>query len=265
MPQGNPNYPRRPVPKYSTWPAGDPRRKLLRSASSVGPAVLTLPIVITVGVNGITGTAANVVGSVNPNGSATSWWIAYGTTLPLSPGTPTASAAIGSGTTPITVTFELSGLITGTTYYVAVVGQSAAGTVYGQTVSFVAQSVTTTTQPPAPFGQPFVTIPHFNVPFSLVTSGTQSGAIVVEQDTVEEVLAAVNTVVFCGIGQCAQLPAFGRPGTTFDQGPPDTTELVAAIQLWEPRASESAIAQLLPDGQTWGITLETSVPDSQGV
>lgn len=176
-----------------------------------------------------------------------------------------SAPSVGSGTTPITVTYELTGLTTNATYYVAVVGQSSAGTVYGQTVSFLAQAAAAaSTQPVVPYGQSSVTIPHFNMPFSLVASGTQSGVVVVEQDTVEEILANVNTIAACEIGQCPQLPAFGRPQEIFLQGPPDTTALVAAIQLWEPRAQEDAIVQLLPDGQTWGITLETSSAGSQG-
>lgn len=479
MPQGNSRHPWRPAAKQSMWPAGDPRQRQIRSAFS-GGSVLHLPTVLTIGANGITNTAANLVGAVNPNGTETSWWVAYGTSLPLSltagvtptppveqitnivpngsfeydatggapagyypsgaittfqvqsgwaspnhggahslritsdlsggegasfvigstyvptlgtsfkgwsvspgqqyvvssdfnvltpvaivagglcyleirfytsiggfisatstpnvAGTPSvtlqnasvvtvpASAAymvvlvvsggsattaidffadevlvtqasslpllyfdgdtigyewsgtagdspsapnpsyglfanatpVGSGTIPVTVTYELTGLETNETYYYAFVGQSAAGTVYGAVDSFVAQQATVTTAPVSPYGQPLVTIPHFNAPFSLVTSGTQSGAVVVEQDTLEEIVANVNVIAECGIGQCAQLPSFGIRPETFLQAPPDTTELVASIQQWEPRATEDAIVQLMADGQTWGIGLLTS-------
>lgn len=262
MPQGNPNYPRRSTPRYGTWPAGDPRRRLLRKPYD-SSAVLGLPVVVTVGVNAISATSANIIGSVNPNGSATSWWISYGTSLPL-PGTATAATAIGSGTTPITVTFQLTGLVTGTTYYATVVGQSAAGTVYGQTLSFVAAGVPPTPSTPVvPFGQPSVSIPHFQMPFVLIASGLQSGVVVVEQDTTEEVVANVNTIVACQIGQCPQIPPFGRPEITFAQEPVDTDELVFSIQQWEPRASEDVASQLQTDGETWGITLTTSTTGAQ--
>lgn len=257
MPHGYPS-PRRPGPQRGTFPTGDPRRQVLtHSAAFNAGTVRSLPSVVTVGVNRITGTTADVIGSVNPSGSDTTWWVSYGTTLPL-PGTSTSSADVGSGTTPTTVATQLTGLTTGTTYYVAVVGQSAAGTVYGQTVSFVAQAI------PAPAGStlagPFVTIPHFQVPFSFFAVGEASGAAVVEQDTLDEILANVNTIVECVIGQCPQLPFFGRPQPTFAQEPVNTSGLVAAIQLQEPRASEDAISQLLPDG-SWGIALTTSPPN----
>lgn len=264
MPQGNSNTPWR-IPPRGTWPSGDPRqRKQLISGSLSGAPVAKLPIVLTVGVNGITNTSANIIGSVNPNGLATSWWLAWGTTLPLSPGTTTAPVALGSGTTPITVTISLTGLTAGTTYYVAIVGQSAAGTVYGQTLSFVPTVPLITTPPTAPYGQPFVTIPHFNVPFSIVTTGNQSGAVVVEQDTLQEIEANVTTVALCGIGQCPQIPSFGIPSLAFSTAPPDMSELISAIQLWEPRANEDATSQILTDSN-WGVTLTTSYTGAQGV
>ncbi len=258
--------PRRPAGQTGGNSNDPVRRRYWRSQAirPTGP-VLPLPVVGTIGVNGITNTTANVVGFVNPNGSATSWWVTYGTSAPL-PGTNTASAALGSGTSPITVTFELTGLTTGLTYYVAVVGSSAAGTVYGATISFVAAvPITPNGQPVVPYGQPSVSIPHFNVPFSMVVTGPTSGAVVVEQDTLEEVLACVNTVAECTIGQCPTLPFFGRPDLTFSQAPVNTRELVAAIQRWEPRANEDAVSGLLTDQTNWGVTLTTTSIGAQGL
>ena len=254
MPHGRPGW--RPGQKFSTWPAADPRLYRIRTGPS-GPVALP-PSVITVGVNAIAATSANVVGSINPNGLATTWWVVYGTSLPFSPGSSTASASLGAGTTPQTVTASLTGLTTGLTYYFVIVGSSAAGQEYGAVDSFVpAVPISPSGQPVVPFGQSQVTIPHFDVPFRLVTSGTRSGAVVVEQDTLEEVFACVNTIVECAVGQCPQLPSFGRPDLTFSQGPVDTTELVYSIQQLEPRATEDAIVQQFSDS-TWGVTLNTS-------
>ncbi len=260
MPSGNSNYPRRPWPKYGMFPAGDPRRQILRKSSS-NAAVLAIPTVITVGVNAINDTSANVIGSINPNGTQTVWWITYGLTPPL-PGTDTTHTLLGSGTDYSTVSTVLVGLTPGRTYYVAVVAQSAAGTVYGHTLSLVTLPPPTPAPPSTALTQSLVTIPHFNVPFFLNTSGSQSGASVVEQETIDEILADVNVIVECVVGQCPQLPSFGRPDISFAQAPVDTTELVAAIQRWEPRATESVVSQLLADGTTWGITLSTQAPPS---
>ncbi len=263
MPAGNSNYPRRPWPKYGMFPAGDPRRQILRKSSNNAP-VLKIPRVITIGVNAINETSVNVVGSINPEGTQTVWWLTYGLLTPL-PGTNTSTALVGSGNNFTTVSATLTGLTSGLTYYVAVVGQSAAGTVYGHTLSFATSSVTPPTPTPPSGGaaltQSLVTIPHFNAPFFLTTSGSESGVSVVEQETPEEILANVNVVVECVVGQCPQLPSFGRPEPTFSQEPVDPSGLVAAIQQWEPRATESAVSQLLADG-TWGITLTTQAPPS---
>lgn len=254
MPYGNPNYPYRPRP-------GTPRR-VLRKPYDGGPVAL-LPVVITLGIGALTDTSMSIVGSVNPNGSPTSWWVTYGTSLPL-PGTNTPPQFLGNGTTPLTVTLTVSGLAPATVYYATIVGQSAAGTVFGETVSLISAVA-----PPSPspatlqFAQPGVTIPHFNVPFSLITMGINSGAEVVEQDTLDEIFANVKAVADCVIGQCAQIPSFGIPSTTFLMEPIDPTELVLAIQDLEPRATESAVSQLLADGASWGITLTTSQADSQ--
>lgn len=236
-------------------------RRLLSPEAST--QVASLPIVVTVGVNSVTTTTANVVGSVNPQGLSTTWWVAYSTSLPITNGSVTTATAIGNGTSPITVTLNLTGLTTNATYYAAVVGQSSAGTVYGQPIAFTPQAQSPTTVAPALFGQPSVSIPHFNVPFSIVTTATQNGAVVVEQDTLEEILANVKTIALCGIGQCSQLSSFGIPSTTFQQGPLDSSEIVAAIQLWEPRASETVISHLNPD-QSWTLSLETSYVAAQG-
>lgn len=268
-------------------PGVDPRQR--RLPSGVKSAVLPLPTVTTIGINSITATSANVVGSINPNGHDTIWWVTYGTSLPL-PGlasfisgfTAQLEAAlgpqflleedtllgtpisIGSGNTPITVTETLTGLTEGTTYYVAVVGESDAGTVLGATLSFVAENPVVPIAPGAstiPFVQPVVTIPHFDEPFALTAA---EGARVVEQDTIEEVRSNVFTIASCVIGQCVQLPFFGRPDLTFSNVPIDTKELVSAIQDLEPRASEDAFGDFARDETTWNILLTTTMTGAGG-
>lgn len=261
MPQGIPN--RRPSYR-GTFPSGDPRWQRLRKGVSGGP-VTPLPSVATVGVNGIginasLGTAfATVIGSINPSGQTTNWWVTYGTSLPLPGPLTTAVALVGNGTTPVTVTAELTGLTVGATYYVAVVGQSVAGTVSGAIVSFVAQVTTPASLPIVPFGQSSVNLPHFNLPFMMISkNGVPQGIQVVEQDTTEEVLACVTAIVDCPVGAIPQLPSFGIPTPTFNIAPLDPSEIIAAIERIEPRATETATSQLLADGVTWGLDLTTS-------
>jgi len=260
MPQGNPRRIWGPGARRSTWPAADPRRSRIRLPGGSG-AVAGLPVVLTVGVNAITETTANIIGSVNPNGSDTVWWITYGTSLPLPGPNNTTPIDIGSTATPLTVTQTLTGLTTGTTYYVTVVGQSSAGTVLGQTISFVALTPPLPVSPATfPVGTPSIGIPHFNVPVSM----TNSGITVVDQDALEEIVANITTIVLCPVGACQQLPNFGRPEVLFSQEPIEVDELISSIQELEPRANEDVVSQVLPDGQSWGITLTTSALATQG-
>ncbi|HVS86073.1 MAG TPA: fibronectin type III domain-containing protein [Gaiellaceae bacterium] len=74
-------------------------------------------------------TSATVTGTVDPNGTATSWYVQYGTST--SYGSKTADANAGSGTSGVPVSASLSGLKAGTTYHYRVVAKSSAGTTTG--------------------------------------------------------------------------------------------------------------------------------------
>jgi hypothetical protein len=263
MPAGNPRYPRRPWPKYGFYPAGDPRRTLIER--QVGGALQKAPTVVTLGTGVVGETSAHVNGTVNPNGLDADWWITYGTSLPMPGPFSTPIADVGTGTIPVTVTGLITGLTVGVTYYAAVVAMNAAGTTVGQPTSFV--PTPTTIIPSAatgtinPYGQPAVTVPHFQQPFMV----TLQGAKVVEQDTLEEIRSNVITIVDCVVGQCPVLPNFGRPDLNFTLIPMDTTELVHAIHQLEPRANEDVLGAFAHDGATWNVTLTTSATSSETV
>jgi phosphodiesterase/alkaline phosphatase D-like protein len=89
----------------------------------------------------VTGTAAYVSqtyaqlnGTVNPQGTPTTYQFEYGTTTAL--GSKTAETDAGSGTTASNRVAELNGLTPNTTYYYRVVARSSAGTAVGTTKSF---------------------------------------------------------------------------------------------------------------------------------
>lgn len=74
-------------------------------------------------------TTATVSGTVNPNGTATTWYVEYGTST--SYGSKTSSTSAGAGTTSSSVTANLGGLTAGTTYHYRLVAVSTAGTSHG--------------------------------------------------------------------------------------------------------------------------------------
>jgi hypothetical protein len=105
-------------------------------------AAATAPSATTGAVTSIGSTTVTITGSVNPNGTATSWYFEYGTTT--SYGTKTAEMNDGSGTSDSAVSASLTGLTPGTTYHYQLVATSTAGTTNG------GDGIFTTTNAPAP-------------------------------------------------------------------------------------------------------------------
>jgi hypothetical protein len=82
----------------------------------------------------ITPDAASISASVNPNGSATTYTIEWGTTTRY--GSQTAAGPAGSGSVPATVTAQLTGLRPYTLYHWRTVATNAAGTTRGRDRTF---------------------------------------------------------------------------------------------------------------------------------
>lgn len=91
-------------------------------------------------VAGITESAATIIGNVNPNGAATSYHVEYGETTGY--GSETSPVSAGSGSSPVAVEVDLTGLDADTGYHARLVATSANGTTNGPDVSF------TTDEPP---------------------------------------------------------------------------------------------------------------------
>ncbi|MER2562493.1 MAG: hypothetical protein ABTQ32_17345 [Myxococcaceae bacterium] len=108
-----------------------------------------VPTVTTAAPTSLSATTGTFNGSANPNGSATTAWFrystanpgvcndAFGTRVPATGGT-----AIPFGNSPVTYSQAVTGLTTGTTYYVCAIAQNSVGFSYG--------SVLTITTPGAP-------------------------------------------------------------------------------------------------------------------
>jgi hypothetical protein len=102
-----------------------------------------LPTVITTAASGVTGTTANINGTINANNYSTTvtfdygLTVAYGTTLPGIPSPVTGSVVT-------TVTAALSGLLPGTLYHYRVNGTNIAGTVNGGDLTFTTPALAPT-------------------------------------------------------------------------------------------------------------------------
>ncbi|HEY2385043.1 MAG TPA: hypothetical protein VGK48_28035 [Terriglobia bacterium] len=111
--------------------------KSFQTASSTS-ATLT---VTTLNADTVSSASAELNGTVNPAGTASTAWFEWGTTTPLPNKTP---AQQFSGNSPANYSFSLSSLQPGTQYYYRAVAQNSTGTVTGKVVSFATTRVPST-------------------------------------------------------------------------------------------------------------------------
>lgn len=125
---------------FTTQYIASSQRKTKVASFKIGNA----PLATTTAATSVTATAATLNGTVNPNGLATTYYFQWGTTT--SYGTNTTSASAGSGTSTLSFSEPITGLITGTTYHFRIVATNADGTTYGSDMSFSpGMAVVTTT------------------------------------------------------------------------------------------------------------------------
>lgn len=109
-------------------------------APALASAAPAAPAATTGAATNVAQSSATVAGTVNPNGTATSYYFQYGTTTSYGSSTPSTSA--GAGNSDVAVSANLSGLASSTKYHFRVVATSSAGTTDGTDQTF------TTTTPP---------------------------------------------------------------------------------------------------------------------
>ena len=90
-----------------------------------------LPTATTEAASGVKEKEATLKGSINPNGTSTTYQFEYGKTTSYGTKVPTTPASAGSGGTAVAVSKAISGLEEGVTYHYRVVASNAAGTVNG--------------------------------------------------------------------------------------------------------------------------------------
>jgi hypothetical protein len=110
---------------------------------NVFPSAQQPPAVTTNGATNVGQTSATLSATVNPNGASTTLYFDYGVTT--SYGSTVTHGNVGSGTTPVTHTFVLTGLNCGTTYHYRARAQNSGGTRSGNDQSFTTSACS---QPP---------------------------------------------------------------------------------------------------------------------
>ena len=125
---------------------------LISAVVAVSPADAVAkppPTVATGQVTSVLPTIATVAGTVNPNGSATTYYFLYGLSTVATFGANSTVKSSGSGTTDVAATGSLTGLSPATSYHYRIVGVSVAGTVEGGTGLFTTPAAPTVITGPA--------------------------------------------------------------------------------------------------------------------
>lgn len=82
--------------------------------------------------------------------------------------------------------------------------------------------------------------PHFALPFRF----SNGAAVVLEQDTTDEILSCVLAVILCPLGYRVELPTFGTPDLAFAEGVARADVIDTVVNEWEPRAAQASSAWL---------------------
>lgn len=110
--------------------------------AAAGATAASSPSVSTGGTSHVTQTSADLLGTINPNGSKTSYYFEWG--LTNSYGVTGHTHSAGNGTKPVTAKASPTGLIPGTVYHYRLIGSNRYGTSTGRDRTFK-----TTGHPPA--------------------------------------------------------------------------------------------------------------------
>ena len=97
--------------------------------AAASAAAATKPTAITGPVTAQSSTSATVTGTVNPEGTATTWYFEYGKTTGY--GSQSTHTSAGAGTSDVAASAALTALAPNTTYHYRLVATSTAGTSRG--------------------------------------------------------------------------------------------------------------------------------------
>ncbi len=103
------------------------------------------PVVTTLAAGNIAATSAALFGTVNPEGAATGWYFAYGLTTGY--GSSTATTLLAAGSSTVSITNSIAGLLPGTTYHFQAVATDSLGTNYGTDMAFTTPALAPTLVP----------------------------------------------------------------------------------------------------------------------
>jgi hypothetical protein len=149
------------------------------------------PIVTTGSTSGASTNSVTIEGSVAPNRNSVSTCVfQYGTSTSYGSEVPCAQTVVGTGSSPTTVTAELTGLSPATTYHYRVIATNSDGTSYGLDETFTTATTTSGgggSESPSPVVGPSSTTSTTTTATSTPSSGT-SVSVATSPKAIEELL-----------------------------------------------------------------------------
>lgn len=140
------------------------------------------PAVVSSAATAVTSTTATLNGTVNPDGLATTYTFDGGTDTSYGNQQPSPQASVGSGTSPVAESTNLTGLSPSTTYHVRIEATNADGTTDGSDVTFTTSASGGGGCTSAPTGTPSVSAVTSGGNTLTVSWGAISGATSYEVD-----------------------------------------------------------------------------------
>jgi hypothetical protein len=134
-------------------------------------AAIPTPNATTDAASSVSDTAATLNGTVNPNGTATTWQFQYGTDTNYGSTAPASPGDAGSGSSDVPVSTDISGLSAGTTYHYRLVATGTNGTTDGADQTFTTEAPPSIDSESVPaFGKTSATVEAQINPFGLDTT-----------------------------------------------------------------------------------------------
>jgi hypothetical protein len=115
---------------------GNPVLATYESYAAGAPPPPPPPVAVTQAASGVTATGATLNGTVNPEGSATTWHYEYGKTTAYGTVAPVPDGPAGSGTAAVPEPQPVTGLAKNTTYHYRLTAASGAGSSHGADMTF---------------------------------------------------------------------------------------------------------------------------------
>lgn len=97
---------------------------------------IALPESVTGSATSVTGYAATLNGTVDPNGDATTYYFEYGTDTNYGTQVPATPGSVGSGWEPVALSANITGLSAGIEYHFRIVGSNSVGSDNGSDATF---------------------------------------------------------------------------------------------------------------------------------